>query len=103
MSMKTISSLKSKAVEFESRHRVIPKAMGACLALSTVGVNALAAEGDSGINYTEIANSLKSGFNEVITNCISIATAIIPLAIGLWGLSIMIGCAKRFFTKFAGN
>lgn len=103
MSMKIVSDLKAKAIDFEAKYRIVPKVMGAAAALTVTAVPASAAEGDSAVNSAEIVNALKSGISDVITNCISVATALIPMAIGLWGLTIMIGYAKRFFTKFAGN
>lgn len=73
----------------------------ASLAVSTVAINAFAAEGDStgGVNYSDISSKILAGFGTVLTNCIDIATSIIPLGLGLYGVGMLWDSAKKFFTK----
>lgn len=101
MSVKIISDLKSKAISFEQKHQIIPKAIGAATAISLAAVP-VSAEGESTVDYSSIADTLKASFVEVVNNVLSIATAIVPLAAGVWGLTIMVGAAKKFFTKITG-
>lgn len=104
MSVKFISDLKSKAISFEAKHKVIPKAVSAVTAVSlmAVPVSAETPAGSSTVDYSSIADTLKSSMVEVVNNVLNIATAIVPLAAGVWGLTIMVGAAKKFFTKITG-
>lgn len=73
----------------------------ASLAISTVAINAFAAEGDTAgtVNYSDISSKILAGFGTVLTNCIDIATSIIPLGLGLYGVGMLWDSAKKFFTK----
>lgn len=103
MSVKIISDLKSKAISFEQKHRIIPKAIGAATAITFAAVPVSAeTTGSTTVDYSSIADTLKASFVEVVNNVLSIATAIVPLAAGVWGLTIMVGAAKKFFTKITG-
>ncbi len=106
MSVKSVSDLKVKAIELEQKHRIVPKVMGAAAALSVSAIPASAADGSTGANgtvdYSSIVDSLKSGLVEVVNNCIQLSTALIPLMAGVWGLSVMVGYAKKWFHKISG-
>ena len=103
MSIKVISDLKSRAASFEAKHRIFPKVMGAVTAIQLATITASAEEtvpsGSSALDYSTIIKSLQSGIVDVINNCISLATAIIPVCVGMWGISHMISWAKKFFNK----
>lgn len=73
----------------------------ASLAVSAMAVNVFAVEGvgSSGVDYSQISTSLVSGFTEIVNQCISMATAIIPIGLGIIGLGKMFSVAKKFFTK----
>lgn len=98
MSIKVISDLKSRAASFEAKHRIVPKAMGAATAIQLATITVAAEEtvpsGSTSFDYSSILKSLQSGFIEIVNNCISLATAIIPVCVGMWGISLMIGWAK---------
>ncbi len=104
MSVKTISDLKGKVASFETKHKIVPKVMSAALAMSMVAVPVSAEETTSTttVDYGSVVDSLKSGLVQVVQNCISLATAMIPLMAGVWGLSVMVGYAKKWFTKISG-
>ena len=103
MSVKFISDLKSKAISFEAKHKVIPKAVGVASAITLAAVPVSAeTPASSTVEYSSIADTLKSSMVEVVNNVLNIATAIVPLAAGVWGLTIMVGAAKKFFTKITG-
>ena len=103
MSIKVISDLKSRAASFEAKHRIVPKAMGAATAIQLATITVAAEEtvpsGSTSFDYSSILKSLQSGFIEIVNNCISLATAIIPVCVGMWGISLMIGWTKKFFNK----
>lgn len=102
MSIKVISDLKSRAASFEAKHRIVPKVMGAAAAIQLATITAAAETGSgssSTVDYSNIITSLQSGIVDVINNCITLATAIIPVCVGMWGISHMISWAKKFFNK----
>lgn len=74
----------------------------ASVAISALAVNAFAAEGDSAsstVNFSDVSSKILSGFTDVISNCVDIAVAIIPLGLGLFAVGKMWDVAKKFFTK----
>ncbi len=94
------------------KKKALPVIASASVAMSTVAVNAFAAEGDSGGVggsfgssggiYSTIADSFGSGVDEMMTGIGLIFTAIIPVAIGIVGVYAAIGAGKRIITKLAG-
>ena len=78
--------------------KVVSAICSAALAMSVVAVSAFA-EGTSGVDYTSLIDSLKTGFSEIVTNCIAVAGAVLPIGLGLLGLGKIWDVAKRFFTK----
>lgn len=95
--MKLFEKVKSSKV-FK---KVVAVVASASMAISAVAVNAFAAEGDStsGVNFSDVSTKILSGFTDVISNCVDIAVAIIPLGLGLFAVGKMWDVAKKFFTK----
>ena len=79
--------------------KVVSAIGSAALAMSVVAVSAFATDGTSGVDYTSLIDSLKTGFSEIVTNCIAVAGAVLPIGLGLLGLGKIWDVAKRFFTK----
>ncbi|MCX4257968.1 MAG: hypothetical protein OSJ54_13720 [Oscillospiraceae bacterium] len=97
--MKLIEKIKtSKAFK-----KTVACIASASVAMSAFAINAFAADGDvggaGGVNYGDISSKILSGFGTVITNCIDIATSIIPLGLGFYGVGMLWDSAKKFFTK----
>lgn len=98
--------VKLKAITNKLKHskavrKVLSVVVSASLAVSALAVNAFAVEGDSsgGVDYSSMITTITSGFSTIITNCVTIATAVIPLGLGIMGLGKMWDVAKKFFTK----
>ena len=80
--------------------KVVSSICSAALAMSVVAVSAFAEEGTAGsVDYTTIIDSITTGFGTIITNCVTVASAVIPLGLGLLGLGKIWDVAKRFFAK----
>lgn len=82
--------------------KVVSAIVSAALAMSVVAVSACATDGTTtttGIDYSSLISTIVDGFNTIITNCVTVAAAVIPLGLGLMGLGKMWDVAKRFFTK----
>lgn len=103
---------KAQLAVFTVKKKVLPVIASASVAMSTVAVNAFAADGASGGGggsfggssgiYSTIAESFGSGVDEMMTGIGLIFTAVIPVAIGIVGLYAAIGAGKRIITKLAG-
>ena len=81
--------------------KVITSICSAALAMSVVAVSAFAEDGtvSAGVDYSSLITTIVDGFSTIITNCVAVAAAVIPLGLGLMGLGKMWDVAKRFFTK----
>lgn len=95
-----MTNLKDKAtnVIFEVKRKALPVAMSAMTAMSGMAVTAFAAEGGT-VDYTSLSTSITDAFKTIVSNCIDIAVAVLPIGIGLIGLQKMWDVAKKFFTK----
>lgn len=95
--MKLFEKIKSS----KAFKKVVAVIASASMAISAVAVNSFAAEGDtaSGVNFSDVSTKILSGFTDVISNCVDIAVAIIPLGLGLFAVGKMWDVAKKFFTK----
>lgn len=95
--MKFLDKIKSS----KAFKKVVAVVASASMAISAVAVNAFAS-GDSStstVNFSDVSTKILSGFTDVISNCVDIAVAIIPLGLGLFAVGKMWDVAKKFFTK----
>lgn len=51
------------------------------------------------MDYSIIQETLVIGFTDIVTNCVSVATAILPIGLGLLGMGKIWDVAKKFFAK----
>ncbi len=98
--MKLLEKVKSSKV-FK---KTVAFIASASIAMSAFTINAFAADDVGGssagsVDYSSISSKILSGFGTVITNCIDIATSIIPLGLGFYGVGMLWDSAKKFFTK----
>lgn len=89
-----------KGTKMSLKNRIFGSVMSAAMAANAVALNAFAAEG-SGVDYTSIGNALSSGLSECVTGVISVATTIIPIGVGVYGIGYCVGAVKKMFTKIA--
>ncbi len=94
-------NLKEKVICFKNKiqRRALPVVASASAAISAVVVTVSAEEPGASSSMTSLTNAIKTGFTEVINNCIDVAVMIIPLGLGLYGLGKVWDVAKKFFTK----
>lgn len=80
--------------------KVVPAVVSAGVAASTVAVSASAESVSAGsVDYKSLGETLVKGFSDIITACVDVAVAVVPLGLGLIGLSMMFSVAKKFFMK----
>lgn len=94
-------NLKEKVICFKNKvqRKALPVVASATAAISAVVVTVSAEEAGASSSMTSLTNAIKTGFTEVINNCIDVAVMIIPLGLGLYGLGKVWDVAKKFFTK----
>lgn len=94
-------NLKEKVICFKNKiqSKALPVVASATAAISAVVVTVSAEEPGASSSMTSLTNAIKTGFTEVINNCIDVAVMIIPLGLGLYGLGKVWDVAKKFFTK----
>lgn len=81
--------------------RVVPAVISAGTAISAAAITASASSGGTTntVDYSSLKTSILSAVNTIITNCVDVAVAILPLGLGLWGLGKIWDVAKKFFVK----
>ncbi len=55
------------------------------------------------MDYTSVIDALVNGFKDIVANCVNIAASIIPIGLGIIGLSKVFSVAKSFFNKTVGD
>lgn len=53
------------------------------------------------MDSTAITTALTSGFTEMVTNVVAVIAAIVPIGLGMYGISFAISKSKKFFAKVA--
>ena len=96
-----MTNLKDKAtnVIMVVKRKALPVALSASTAISALTVNAFAEEAGTTVDYSGLTTTITSAFSQIVTNCVNIAVAIIPIGIGLIAIGKMWDVAKRFFNK----
>ena len=87
------------------KRKVLHVIASASVAMSTVAVNAFAADetgGGGGGIYSQIADSFGSGVNEMMTGIGLVFTAIVPVMVGIVGVYAALGAGKKIITKLSG-
>lgn len=49
--------------------------------------------------YGNLIEVIKEGMTNIVTSCVTVAGAVLPIGLGLLGLGKIFDVAKRFFTK----
>ena len=55
------------------------------------------------MDYTSVIDALVNGFKDIVANCVDVAASIIPIGLGIIGLSKVFSVAKSFFNKSVGD
>lgn len=88
---------KAKNAVTAFKAKAIPVMCAVSTAVPAMMISA-SAEGSS-VDYTSVGTALKTGFTEIVSQCVSLATDILPIGLGILGLSKVFAVAKNFFNK----
>lgn len=85
------------------KRKAIPVIASASLAMSTVAVNAFAADetGGSTSMYSTLANSFKDAAQAMGDGIALILGAIVPIGVGIIGLYSAVGAGKKILAKLS--
>lgn len=89
---------KAKNAVIAVKAKALPVMCAAVTAVPTMMITAFA-EDDGSVDYTAVTTSLTTGFKDIVTQCVTVAAAIIPIGLGIIGLGKVFNVAKRFFNK----
>lgn len=92
-----LDNVKRKAIEFECKHRIVPKVMGACLALASPGVNALAAEGDSTVDISTVTDSMKTELVSLVGKVAVACAGVVGAGLTIFGIKWAVTKVMSFF------
>lgn len=92
---------KAKNAVITVKKKALPVIASASVAMSTVAVNAFAADetGAATDMYQTIADAFKDGASGLSVGIALILGGIIPIAVGIVGLYAAIGAGKKILTK----
>lgn len=96
-----MSNVKEKAKNAVTaiKAKALPVVCAVATAVPTMIITASAVAGPSGVDYSTVTESLTTGFKDIVTQCVTVAVAIIPIGLGIIGLGKVFTVAKRFFSK----
>lgn len=72
-----------------------------CLVVSMMVCTVFAEETGATIDAGAITTAFTSGFQTMVTNCIAMISAMVPIAVTLGGLVFMVGKAMKWFKSIA--
>lgn len=102
-------NLKEKAttalvtVKKKSMKKILSAVCAASMAASALTVNAFASSEGGTVDYSSLSTSITDALKTIVSNCIDIAVAVIPIGVGLIGIGKMWDVARKFFNKLSGK
>lgn len=97
MSVKSISDLKVKAIEFEREHRIVPKVMGAVTALTVCAVPASAEETASTVDISSVTTSMTSELTSLVGKVGVACAGVVGAGLTIFGLKWAVTKVMAFF------
>lgn len=71
----------------------------AAVAANALAVTAFAVDPPSSTDMSSITSVLETGFTQMVQNVMSVATAVVPIGLGVFGLGFIVKKAKQLFSK----
>ena len=93
-------NVKQKVVEFEAKHKIVPKAMGACAALTVTGVSAAAAEGDT-VDISTVTNTITTELTSLVSKVAVACAAVVGVGLTIFGIRWAVIKVMSFFRAIA--
>lgn len=91
-----LDNVKSKVIEFEAEHRIVPKVMGAAAALTVTGVSAAAAEGDT-VDITTVTSTITSELASLVGKVAVACAGVVGAGLTIFGIRWAVTKVMSFF------
>lgn len=92
---------KVKGFGRKAADKAVMAACSAAVAANALAVTAFASGtgGGTSTDMSSITSVLQEGFTSMVSNVISVATAVVPIGLGVFGLGFIVSKAKQLFSK----
>lgn len=90
---------KVKSFGRKAADKAVIAAGSAAVAANALAVNAFAADPPSSSDMSSITTVLETGFTQMVSNVMTVATAVVPVGLGVFGLGFIVKKAKQLFSK----
>lgn len=92
---------KVKSLGRKAADKAVIAAGSAAVAANALAVTAFASGtgGNTSTDMSSITSVLETGFTQMVQNVMSVATAVVPIGLGVFGLGFIVKKAKQLFSK----
>ncbi|MGN0637961.1 MAG: hypothetical protein ACI4J0_06285 [Huintestinicola sp.] len=94
--MNAFTEIKSKAIAFESKHKLIPKTIAAVSALELMAVNA-SAETGSTVDISAVTDSMTSSLSDLATKVGVACAGVVGAGLTIFAMKWAVGKVMAFF------
>lgn len=95
--MNALTEIKSKAIAFEAKHKVIPKTIAAVSALQLMAVNVSAEETGSGVDISTVTSSMTSSLVDLAGKVGVACAGVVGAGLSIFALKWAVGKVMAFF------
>lgn len=107
--MNFIETLKTKAVKFESEHRIVPKLVSVSAAATTamtcaaIGASAETASGSgNSVDISSVTDAMTSSLTDLVGKVAVGCAAVVGVGLTIFGIKWCVKTVKSFFSRIAG-
>lgn len=90
-------NVKQRLIEFEAEHRIVPKVMGACAALTVTGVSAAAEDGASTVDISTVTDSMKTELVSLVGKVAVACAGVVGAGLTIFGIKWAVTKVMSFF------
>lgn len=95
--MNALTEIKSKAIAFEAKHKVIPKTIAAVSALQLMAVNVSAEETGSGVDISTVTSSMTSSLVDLAGKVGVACAGVVGAGLSIFAIKWAVGKVMAFF------
>lgn len=95
--MNAFTEIKSKAIAFEAKYKVIPKTIAAVSALQLMAVNVSAEETGSGVDISTVTSSMTSSLVDLAGKVGVACAGVVGAGLSIFAIKWAVGKVMAFF------
>lgn len=92
-----LDNVKHKVIEFEAKHMIVPKVIGAAAALTIPGVTAFAEEAGSGVDISSVTDSMKTELVSLVGKVAVACAGVVGAGLTIFGIKWAVTKVMAFF------